>query len=120
MSSLNEQYEILTETLQGLLGNSVTNITVDGQFISPKQGVPSVLIEPPELSVEKWSEGEATWKIDIIAGTTTTQALSLFDCLTVLDKLIAGNLNIASATPVTYLNNGLSLAAYQITLNPFD
>lgn len=118
--SLRTQYEKLQNSLLEALGDAVTNITTDGQLVSPAPGKPSVLIEPPDLTSESWDEIEAVWKIDVIAGTTTTQALSIFECLDVIDKLVSAKLNIASATAITFRNNGVNLAGYQLTLNPLD
>jgi hypothetical protein len=38
----------------------------------------------------------------------------------VIDKLVSAKLNIASATAITFRNNGVNLAGYQLTLNPLD
>lgn len=118
--SLTTQYERLQQRIADILGDSVSNVTTDGQYVSPSPGKPSVLVEPPDIESDRWKSLTPTWRIDVIAGSSTTQALSVFDCFAALDKLAEGNLNIASATPITFRSNGLTLAGYQITLNPLD
>lgn len=120
MTSLREQYDSLQDTLLSALGSAVSNITTDGAFVSPQAGAPTLLIEPPELDSDDWQSVNAVWKVDVIAAGATTQALSFFDCLDVIDLMVAKNINIASATPITWRGTGGSLVGYQITLNPLD
>lgn len=120
MSTLLDQYEALTDWLVDALGDTVASVTNDGQLVAPQPGRPSILIEPPEIGSQQWKEAEATWKVDVIAGSSTTQPAAFFDCLAALDRLSAAGLNIDSASPITFKSNGLSLAGYQITLNPLD
>lgn len=120
MKSLESQYDSLVEALTEILGEKVTNITVDGQNISPSGHRPSLLIEPPEITSSQWNSADVAWKIDIIAGTTTTQATAMFDCLSILTLLLNSSINVANASPISFRNNGIVLAGYQVTLNPLE
>lgn len=115
---INQQYDLLIESLTDFIGSQVTVITSDGQQIRPNVGKPSVLVEPPEISSDSYGDLSATWKIDIIAGTATTQPSAMFECMKVIDALSGSTLPFTEAIPVTYSAAGKSLAAYQVTINP--
>lgn len=86
-----------------------------------KPGKVTVLVQPPEITSERWGECDIKWVAAITAGTPTTQGKAFADILAVLDEWTASGINIDSATPATFnLMEAGSLGCYEVTLGPMD
>lgn len=121
MNRITEERDALMDTLTEMLGDVVQSVGIDPAEARPTTGKVAIVIEPPIIDYPTWDTIEIHWTLDLIAGTQTTQATSL-DLLTdAIEQLAAHELNIASATPISFnLAGSGTLAAYQIRLNPLD
>ncbi|MDU2421566.1 MAG: hypothetical protein E7D48_05615 [Bifidobacterium scardovii] len=116
------QRDALMTLLEDSLGDLVQIITIDEQKARPLPGRVAVFVEPPDLEYPRWgNEPEITWRLDLIAGTTATQAPSLDLIMRAIDLLAERDVNIQAARPVTISLDGAgNIAAYQLTLNPLE
>lgn len=122
MSRVIRERDALIDLLEDMLGDLVQIVTTDETEARPLPGKVAVFIEPPDIEYPDWSgEPTATWRLDVVAGTTATQAASLAMIVDAIDAMAAHRLNIARAEPVTFTAGGAAqLAAYQVTLNPLE
>lgn len=120
--NVSSERERLVALLENALGDLVQRVTTDPAEARPSPGRVAVLVEPPELVWETWApDPETTWKLDVVAGTTATQAAALDLILAAIGRLAALPLNMQRADPVTVtLPSGGAVAGYQITLNPLE
>lgn len=123
MNAILTEREKLTALLTDTLGDIIQIVTTDAAEARPTPDHVAVLIEPPELAWPSWDETPViNWTLDLIAGTTATQAQAL-DLITDALQLLAANtdLNVNSAQPATFMQpNGGTLASYQLRLNPLE
>ncbi len=118
MSTILEDFEAFKKDLEDVLGTSVAVVTTNAQEARPSEGLAAVLIEPPELTSESYSEVDAiTMRIDVIAGGKASQAESLPTLLNVCQILIDSDLAVTSMRPITMADTNTTRAAYQIEIN---
>lgn len=121
MSRIISERDKLVAMLTDMVGDLVTAVTIDAQAARPLPGKVAVLIDPPEITYEGWQFVSTIWTVNLIAGTTATQAESLDLLIPVLERLHERHLNMKAAKPVTYSLAGVgNLAAYELTLNPLE
>lgn len=112
---IEETLQLLQHQLNDTLGDLVQIITLDAQLARPANGKVAIFIEPPEL---EWPRNEPApdiiAKIDIIAGTTATQATSVTLIYQALEAIADAGICLTAARPVTFgAANSANLAAYQ-------
>lgn len=113
-----DQLESLHARITQALGQLASTVTTHADQARPTPGHVVCLIEAPDIT---WTgmanEPHATWRIDLIAGTASTQADSLPLLWQALDLIAAAGINIQDAQPISYSLAGVgSLAAYQATI----
>lgn len=122
MSRVVDEGNALIDAVTDALGDSASVVTMDVQGARPMPGKVAVFIEPPDIDYPTWGDRPVTtWRLDLIAGTMTTQGEAFALIMAAIGRLAAHDINIQQARPATMsLAQAGSVAAYQVTLNPLE
>lgn len=119
MDSYTTRRDRLATLIHDILGDQVDVVTDDQTEL--QTGRTSVLIVPPDLSWDTWSDPDAAWSIAVLSGMPWKQTEGLDSVYDLIDRLGQDQrINLRKAQPWTMDTTSGTVSGYLITLNPMD
>ena len=120
---LTQALGIVAEVREALTNAGLTqaHVTIDAAEVpsGARHGV--VVVSPPSLDFETFTETVPTWELHVIAGPADNYLAAWSTIDTMIEALVTGHINLNRGEPGQYQGiRGEQLPAYTLKLNPVD